>query len=84
MNNSNNDLEAFRNVSEVRVGQIVAAEFPNERNMRNIEYHRAKIIAINSKPNNLTFTVSLPNIIQSHQRKHIPIFMILGAVHRFR
>lgn len=45
MNNPNNDLMAFKDISEIKVGQMLAAAFPNENNRA--EYYRARVVAIN-------------------------------------
>lgn len=52
MNSPNSDLEPFADISQVSVGQIVAAEF-------NDEFYRARIISINraQKHSQHTFTV---------------------------
>lgn len=57
LNNPNSDLERFQNISEVLVGQILAAVFPNTGGPD--EFYRAKVlyIAKDTKSKETTFEV---------------------------
>lgn len=56
MNNSNNDLEKFKQHSEIKIGQILAANYPNETN--EYDFHRGKIISIDVNAGETLFKVS--------------------------
>lgn len=56
MNNPNSDLEAFGQYSDVKIGDIVAANFPDDGQP---DFHRAKVISIDKLKNGETvFNVS--------------------------
>lgn len=47
LNNPNSDLEPFEYEMDIKIGEIVAAEFPS--GSRQTEYYRAKVISIQPK-----------------------------------
>lgn len=62
MNNPNNDLMAFKDISDVKVGMILAAAFLSENKCA--EYYRARVVAINGKDSILVEFIDFGNMEQ--------------------
>lgn len=62
MNNPNNDLTAFKDISEIKNGIMLAAPFLDENNRA--EYYRARVVAINGKDSILVEFIDFGNMEQ--------------------
>lgn len=79
MNNPNNDLIAFKDISEIRIGIMLAAAFLDENN-RAEYYYRAKVVAINGKDSILVEFIDFGNM---DQRKLSELKSLRGVSNQF-
>lgn len=78
MNNPNNDLMAFKDISEIKVGNMLAAPFLEDNNLP--KYYRATVVAKNSKDSILVEFIDFGNM---EQRKLSELKSLRGVSNQF-